>query len=106
MSEDLKKCSKCKMISSKSNFFENITKKDGYRPCCKICCQNYYYNYQNRILKNHKNYTKKNRIKINTYERQTRKTDFNSKLIRNIRRRTNKSSKSQNIRKTKKKQFI
>ena len=29
MDEDLKKCSKCKMISLKSNFFEDITKKDG-----------------------------------------------------------------------------
>ena len=27
MNEDSKKCSKCKMISSKSTFFEDITKK-------------------------------------------------------------------------------
>ena len=56
---DVKKCSKCGTFSSKSNFFKDITNKDGYRPSCKICCQKIYNN-QNRILNNHKNYNKKN----------------------------------------------
>ena len=99
MDEDLRKCSKCKTFSSKSNFSIDITKKDGYRPSCKICCQKYFYNFQNRILNNHKNYNKKNRSKINAHERQKRKTDFNFKLICNIRRRTNLAFKSRNIKK-------
>ena len=37
--DDVKKCSKCKTSSPKSNFFEDITKKDDYRPSCKIRCQ-------------------------------------------------------------------
>ena len=64
--DDVKECSKCDTFSSKSNFFKDITEKDDYRPSCKICCQKYYYNSQNRILNNHKNYNKENRSKINT----------------------------------------
>ena len=89
MSEVLKRYSKCKTFSSKSNFLKDTTKKDGYRPSCKNCCQKCYNNNQNRILNNHKIFNKKNRSKINAYERQRRKTDFNFKLICNIRRRTN-----------------
>ena len=63
MDEDLKKCSECKTFSLKSNFFKDITKKDGYRPSCKICCQKYYYINQNRILNNHQVYSKNNRSK-------------------------------------------
>ena len=44
-----------------------------------------------------KEYKKKNRSKINSCERQKRKTDFKCKLICNIRRRTNKAFKSQTI---------
>ena len=102
MKEDLKRCSKCKFFSPKSIFFKDITKKDSYRHSCKICSQKYYYNNQNRILNNHKNYNKKNRSKINAYERQRRKTDFNFKLICNIRKRTNLAFKAHNIEKTNK----
>ena len=56
--DHVRKRSKCKMISSKSTFFKDITRKDGYRPSCKICCQRYYYNNQNRILNDHKRYIK------------------------------------------------
>ena len=100
--DDVKKCSKCKTFSSKSNFFKDITKKDGYRPSCKICCRKYYYINRNRILNNHKNHNKKNQSKINTYERQRKKTDFTFKLFCNIRRRTNSAFESQNIKKTNK----
>ena len=100
--DDVKKCSKCETFTSNSNFFKDITEKDGNRPCCKICCQKYYYNNQNRILNKHKNYNKKNRSKINAHERQMRKTDFNFKLICNIRRRINLAFNSQNIKKTNK----
>ena len=100
--DDVKKCSKCETFSSKSNFFTDITEKDGYRPFCKICCQKYYYNIQNRILNNHKNFNKKKRTKINAYERQRKKTDFDFKLNCNITRRTNLAFKSKKIKKTNK----
>ena len=36
MNEDLKKYSKCKTFSSKSNFFKDITKKDSYNLLAKF----------------------------------------------------------------------
>ena len=36
--DDDGKCSKCKPFS-KCIFYKDRTKKDGYRPSCKICCQ-------------------------------------------------------------------
>ena len=51
--DDVKRCSKCKTISSKSNFYKDRTENDGYRTSCKFCCKTYYYDNQNRILNNH-----------------------------------------------------
>ena len=100
----VKKCSKCEIISLRSNILKDRTKKDSYRLECKICCRKncnkYYYNNQNRKLNNHKNYNKKNRSKTNAYERQKRKTDFKYKLICDITRRTDKAFKSQNLKRT------
>ena len=70
--DDVMNCSKCKTFSSNSNFFKDFTEIDGYRPSCKICCQKYYYNNQNRVPNNHKNYNKTNRSKTNTFETQRR----------------------------------
>ena len=95
--EDVKRCSMCKAISSKSNFHKDITKNDGYRPSCKFCSKEYYYNNQTRILNNHKIYNKNNRSKINAYERLKRRTDFIFNLFCNIRQRTKYAFKSQNI---------
>ena len=67
--DDVKRCSICKMISSKSNFIKDITKNDGYRSSCKFCSKNYYYNNQTRKLNNHKIYNRNNQLKINAYER-------------------------------------
>ena len=94
---DDKKCSKCKLFFSKSDFHKDITKNDGYRPSCKSCTTQYYYDNQNRILDNHKIYIKNNRNKINAYERDKRKSDSNFKLHCCIRQRTNYAFKSQNI---------
>ena len=93
---DVKKCSKCILIFSKSNFHKDITKSDGYRSSCKRCTNPYYYDNQNRILDNHKTYIKNNRSKINAYERDKRKTDSNFKLHCNIRQKTNRAFKSLN----------
>ena len=67
--DELKNCSKCKMIYSKSNFYKDRTTNDGYRPSCKICTNQYYYDNRNRILDYQKIYSKNNRSKINAYER-------------------------------------
>ena len=96
---DDKICSKCKLFFSKSDFYKDITKNDGYRSSCKRCTNQYYYNNQNRILDNHKIYIKNNRSKINAYERDKRKSDSNFKLHCNIRQRTNYAFKSQNTEK-------
>ena len=102
----VKKCCKCKIISLRSNIFKDRTKKDSYRPECKIFCRKYckkyYYDNQNRKRNNHKNYNKKNRSKTNAYERQKRKTDFKFTLICNITRRTDKAFKYQNLKGTNK----
>ena len=94
--DEIKRCSKCKMIYLKSNFYKDITKNDGYRPSCKICCQKYYYNNQNRLLNNQKIYSKNNRSKINAYERQKRKNDCIFNLSCKIRQKTNYAFKSHN----------
>ena len=97
--DDVKRCSMCKMISSKSIFNKDITKNYGYRSSCKFCSEKYYYNNQTRILNNHKIYNRNNRSKINAYERLERRTDFNFSLFCNIRQRTKYAFKSQNIEK-------
>ena len=71
--DDVRRCSKCKTTSSKSNFYKDRTKNDGYRPSCKFCCKKYYYDNQDRILNNHKICNKNNRSKINAYERLKKK---------------------------------
>ena len=54
----IKKGCGCGIMSLMSNFHRDRTKKDGYRPHCKICCKKYYHDNQNRILINHKKYKK------------------------------------------------
>ena len=79
--DEIKKCSKCKTLSLISNFYKDRTKNDGYRPSCKRCTNQYYYDNRNRILNNHKIYMKENRSKINAYERQKRENDCKIKLF-------------------------
>ena len=38
---DVKKCSKCKLFFSKSDFHKDIMKKDGNRYSCKRCTNQY-----------------------------------------------------------------
>ena len=59
----VKKCSKCEIISLKTNFNKDRTKKDGYRPSCKSCCNKYYSIVHKRILNSHKICKKNNRSK-------------------------------------------
>ena len=71
----------------KLNFQKEITRKVGLLIYCKPCTNQYH----NNCIEQR-----------NAYGRQKRKTDFNFKIICNIRRRTNKAFKSQNIKKTNK----
>ena len=93
---DVKKCSKCKLFFSKSDFHKDITKNDGYRSSCKRCTNHYYYDNQNRILDNHKICIKNNRSKLNAYERGLKKSDFNFNLHCSIRQKTNRAFKFPN----------
>ena len=108
--ELVKKCSKCKIISLKSNFHKNKLTKHGYRSACKICAKSYYLNNRDRkkeyyyrkrdqLLDKTENYNKLNREKINVYEKYKRKIDFSFKLAHNLRVKTHLAFKSQNVEK-------
>ena len=83
----VKKCCRCKNILLKTNFHKDNKRKDGVQRICIICIKQYHNNHKEQR---------------NAHKRQKRKTDFNFKLICNIRVRTNKAFKSQNIKKTNK----
>ena len=80
----VKKCCRCKNILLKSNFNKNKTKRDGVQSICINCFKQYHIN-------------RKERRSI--LDKQRRKTDFNFKLISNIRTRTSNAFRSQNIKK-------
>ena len=81
----IKKCCRCKNILLKSNFNRNKTKRDGVQNIGIICFKDYHIN-------------RKERRSI--LDEQRRKTDFNFKLISNIRTRTSNAFRSQKIKKS------
>ena len=87
---EFKRCSMCGILCLKSNFHKDNKRKDGVQRICIICTKQYHNNHKERR---------------NALERHKRKTDFNFKLICNIRTRTNKAFKSQNIKKKLKKRI-
>ena len=99
MDEDLKRCSKCKTISLKSNFIKDRTKNDGLNPICKICRIGYYNEKREQGREYGRFYARQNRTRINAYERQKRITDPNYKLAHKIRAMTRQAFKSQNVEK-------
>ena len=98
--ELVKKCSKCGFVRLKSNFYKDCIKKDGYKSECIFCSKKYYYVNRDWVINNRKTYVKKNRAKINLYQKKRRDSGLNFKLAHNLRVRTNKAFKSQNVRKT------
>ena len=94
--DELKKCSKCKTISLKCNFNKDVSTRDGLNPIGKVCRLRYYNEKREQKLQYQKLYTKQNRARINNYEKNKRKTDFNYKIAHNIRVRTNRAVKSLN----------
>ena len=104
--DELKECSKCRMIYSKSNFHKNKKSKEGLQAYC-ISCQKeyrkkYYLNKHIQINEHHKRYKEQNREKIRLYENNRRKTDLNFRIACNLRSRTSTAFKSQNVMKTNK----
>ena len=81
---EFKRCSMCRILCLKSNFHKDNKRIDGVQRICKNCTKQYHNNRKERR---------------NALERQKRKTYFIFKLICNIRTRTNKAFKSQNVRK-------
>ena len=94
--DDMKRCSKCKTISLKCNFNKDVSTRDGLNPICKVCRLRYYNEKREQKLQYQKLYAKQNRMRINNYEKNKRKTDFNYKIAHNIRVRTNRAFKSLN----------
>lgn len=59
----MKKCSRCKEIQSKENFYKDISRPSGLSYICKFCknskVSNYYINNKDKILSHKKKYRKK-----------------------------------------------
>ena len=67
--EIIKKCSKCGIVSLKSNFHKNNTRNDGLYNQCKVCRKDYYNENRDRLLNKRKFYTKENRDQIKEYQK-------------------------------------
>ena len=97
----VKKCSKCGIISLKSNFHKNNKSKDGLFSYCKSCViqKQRIYDFENRerIINRNKGYYLKNRDQImaqnKIYTNNRYKTDINFRLICKTRSRIYKSLK-------------
>ena len=89
--DDAKKCSKCISFSSKSIFFKHNSEKDAFNPICKTCRKDYYHGVSVEIKNYRKPYVKNRKV-----------SDLNFKLACNLRSRTSKAYKAQNVRKTNK----
>ena len=85
----VKKCSKCGIISLKSNFYKRLKSSDGLRSHCKFCIikRQRIYDSENRerIINRNKDYRLKNHDKImaqkKIYTNNKYKTDINYRLI-------------------------
>ena len=85
--EILKKCCRFQNILLKSNFNKDNKRRDGVQRICIICSKDYH------------NIRKERRSIL---DKERRKTDLNFKLVCNLRSRTTKAFKAQNVRKTNK----
>ena len=93
-----KKCSKCGIISLKSNFHENQNRKHGVNSMCKVCMKDYYLKKNDKIIpktkdwnknnpeeveQNQKKYNEQNKEKRNVYPKNKRENNVIFRLIRN-----------------------
>ena len=78
--DELKICSKCRTLYSKSNFYKDRTRRDDYRSECRFC-----------VIEYNKNYYNKNRDleleRCKKYKNNKYKTDINFRLIKRTRNR-------------------
>ena len=65
MSEDLKKCSKCKTDCLETNFYKSKNMNYGLHPHCMSCKKQYYNENRDRLINKQKFYDKQNRDEIN-----------------------------------------
>ena len=87
MDEDLKRCSKCKIIQVIDKFNKDINRKDGLNSICRLCRKKYY----NENLVKTKKYNEQNKERKNIYLKNKQETDVNFRLISNTRNRIYKS---------------
>ena len=89
--DDLRKCSKSKTLSSKTKIYKDISTKNGLIPICEICRRGYFNEKFDKSIVYRKH-----------YERNREESDLNIKLACDLRSRTSKAFKAQNVRKRKK----
>ena len=84
----VKKCSKCGIISLKSNFHKDKTRNDGLYNQCKVCRKEYYLDEQDRIKQYYldnrdriKEYQLKNHEKIITQQREYKNNRYKTDII-------------------------
>ena len=104
MDDDLKRCSKCENIQLKGNFHEKSRSKYGITPHCKrkILRKKYYDEDYDLEINRRRKYRVDTKEKINDYNKKTRESDLNFKLVCCLRSRTSSAFKSKNIKKTNK----
>ena len=64
--ELVKKCSKCGIISLKSNFQKNTNRKSRVNSMCKVCMKDYYLKNSDKIVLKTKDWNKNNPEKTKT----------------------------------------
>ena len=104
----VKNCSKCEIISLKSNFHKDKNREDGLQPHCKVRVNEYYLKNKDKLIlktrdwsknnpekvkQNQKKYNEQNRERRNRYLKNKRETDDNFRLFSNTRNRIYKSLK-------------
>ena len=67
--EQTKKCYKCEIILSKSNFRKDKTKNDEFHPQCKFFKENNHADDKDRLLNQQKVYDKENRDRVIEYQK-------------------------------------
>jgi len=74
----MKRCIKCQMMKSLSEFYKNKQTKDGFRPDCKNCCNKYHRKYYqaHKIEKARtmKRYQQSHKSKLADYDKKYQKT--------------------------------
>ena len=86
--DEVRKCSKCRTFSSKSNFYTDISTKDGLNPFCNFCRRVYYNENFDKFKSSRKQ-----------YDKNRKQSGLNFILACNLQPRNSKTFKSQNSRK-------